>query len=128
MDYKWPENFSSHPLLEKMDGQTAIFKDGSSAENIDAIILCTGYLHDFCFLTENLKLKATNILYPGHLWKGIVFDKNPKIHFLGMQDQCFTFNMFDLMAWFSRDVILGKIEIPSKEERDIDQNLWIEKC
>jgi trimethylamine monooxygenase len=20
MDYKWPENFSSHPLLEKMDG------------------------------------------------------------------------------------------------------------
>jgi trimethylamine monooxygenase len=36
--------------------------------------------------------------------------------------------MFDLMAWFSRDVILGKIEIPSKEERDIDQNLWIEKC
>jgi trimethylamine monooxygenase len=49
-----------------------------------------------------------------------VFDKNPKIHYLGMQDQCFTFNMFDLMAWFSRDVILGKIEIPSTEEREID--------
>ena len=33
--------------------------------------------------------------------------------------------MFDVMAWFSRDVILGKIEIPSKEEREADQKLWV---
>jgi len=30
-----------------------------------------------------------------------------------MQDQWFTFNMFDAQAWWARDVIMGKIEIPS---------------
>ena len=34
-----------------------------------------------------------------------------------MQDQWFTFNMFDAQAWYIRDVILGKIELPSKKNR-----------
>ena len=29
-----------------------------------------------------------------------------------MQDQWYTFNMFDAQAWFVRDVILGKIAVP----------------
>ena len=35
--------------------------------------------------------------------------------YIGMQDQWFTFNMFDAQAWWARDVILGKIELPSKD-------------
>ena len=36
----------------------------------------------------------------------------PDLFYLGMQDQWFTFNMFDAQAWFIRDVIMGRIEIP----------------
>ncbi len=45
MGFKWPEsNFTERPLLEKLEGKTAFFKDGTTKE-VDAIILCTGYLH-----------------------------------------------------------------------------------
>jgi trimethylamine monooxygenase len=36
--------------------------------------------------------------------------------YLAMQDQWYTFNMFDAQAWYARDVILGKIELPSFDE------------
>jgi trimethylamine monooxygenase len=42
MPWKWPANFSTVPLLERVVGSTCFFKDGTS-KRIDAIILCTGY-------------------------------------------------------------------------------------
>ena len=47
--------------------------------------------------------------------------------YLGMQDQFHTFNMFDCQAWYARDVILGKIQMPSDSaiQKDIDE--WISK-
>ena len=36
--------------------------------------------------------------------------------YLGMQDQFYTFSMFDLQAWYARDFVLGLIGMPSKEE------------
>jgi trimethylamine monooxygenase len=38
---------------------------------------------------------------------------NPKLFYVGMQDQWFTFNMFDAQAWWVRDAIMGRIAIPS---------------
>ena len=29
-----------------------------------------------------------------------------------MQDQWFTFNMFDAQAWYARDLILGRLKVP----------------
>jgi len=41
--------------------------------------------------------------------------------YLGMQDQWYTFNMFDAQAWFARDIILGRIAAPATvEERLAD--------
>ena len=64
-------------------------------EEADAIILCTGYLHHFPFISEDLKLKTGNRLYPPMLYKGVVWQNNHKLFYLGMQDQFHTFNMFD---------------------------------
>ncbi len=55
--------FRERPLLQKVVGRTAHFKDGSTKE-VDAIILCTGYQHYFPFLPEDLRLKTTNRLWP----------------------------------------------------------------
>ena len=35
--------------------------------------------------------------------------------YIGMQDQWFTFNMFDAQAWYARDIVLGRIKLPRKE-------------
>ena len=112
MGFDWPDNWAEVPALVKVEGKTAHFKDGTSRD-VDAIILCTGYKHYFPFLPDDLRLKTVNRLAASDLYKGVAFVHNPKVFYIGMQDQWFTFNMFDAQAWWARDVIMGKIEIPS---------------
>ena len=113
MGYKWPDTWREVPLLERVGKRTAYFKDGSSKE-IDAILLCTGYLHHFPFMEDRLRLRTANRLATADLYKGVVWVRNPKLFYLGMQDQWYTFNMFDAQAWYVRDIILGKIALPDE--------------
>lgn len=119
MGYDWPDTWKEVPLLERVDKQTAYFKDGSS-KRVDAILLCTGYLHHFPFMEDRLTLRTTNRLATADLYKGVVWVGNPKLFYLGMQDQWYTFNMFDAQAWYARDIMLGRISVPSKEARAAD--------
>jgi trimethylamine monooxygenase len=113
MGFKWPENWAEVPLLDKVEGNTATFKDGSS-RRVDAIILCTGYLHHFPFMEDRLKLRTKNRLATADLYKGVVLTGNPKVFYLGMQDQWYTFNMFDAQAWYVRDILMGRIAPPAE--------------
>ena len=124
MGFKWPDGMKEVHYLDKLEGNKAIFKDGYE-QNTDVIILCTGYLHYFPFLEESLKLKTGNRLYPPQLYKGVVWQNNHQLMYLGMQDQFHTFNMFDCQAWFARDVIMNKIKLPSDEEIEKDINKWV---
>ena len=126
MGFHWPDNWKEVPLLTRVDKNTAHFKDGTTAE-VDAIILCTGYLHHFPFLPDDLKLVTENRLWPLGLYKGVVWENNPKLFYIGMQDQFYTFNMFDAQAWFARDVMMGRIELPSREEMQKDSMAWRER-
>ncbi|MFT5656915.1 MAG: trimethylamine monooxygenase [Gammaproteobacteria bacterium] len=119
MGFNWPDNWEELPLIEKVDGNTVTFIDGSKRD-VDAILLCTGYNHHFPFMAEDLRLKTNNRLYPVNLYNGVVWEHNPKLMYLGMQDQWFTFNMFDAQAWYARDVILGRVDLPSQPEMHSD--------
>lgn len=123
MGFDWPPGFEERPLLTHVTGRTAHFKDGTS-KDVDAIVLCTGYLHHFPFLPDDLRLKTRNRLYPPDLYKGIFWQANPKLMYVGMQDQYYTYNMFDAQAWYARDVILGRIALPSAAERAADMDTW----
>ena len=112
MGYEWPENWKEVPLLIKVEGDTAHFKDGTQTK-VDAIILCTGYKHHFPFLPDSLRLKTPNVLAADDLYKGTTYVHAPSLFYLGMQDQWFTFNMFDAQSWWVRDVIMGQISLPS---------------
>ena len=115
MGFKWPANWTEHHKLLYVDEDTAYFADGSSAK-VDAIILCTGYLHYFPFMAEDLRLKTHNCLYPKGLYQGVAWERNPRLFYIGMQDQWYTFNMFDAQAWAVRDMILGRIALPDEAE------------
>ncbi|MDN5748734.1 MAG: NAD(P)/FAD-dependent oxidoreductase, partial [Pseudonocardia sp.] len=119
MGFAWPENWKEVPLLKKVDGNTATFADGSVAR-VDAIILCTGYQHHFPFLPDDLRLKTANRLATADLFKGVVWVRNPKMFYLGMQDQWYTFNMFDAQAWYVRDIIAGRIQVPDSLEKRLE--------
>ena len=124
LGYKWPEGIKEVPLINRFEGDVAHFIDGSS-QRFDAVIMCTGYLFHFPFLPDELRLQTHNCLYPANLYKGIFWQQNPKLIYLGMQDQYFTFNMFDAQAWYARDVILDNIQLPELAARQADEATWL---
>ena len=126
MGFHWPEGMKEVHYMDRIEGDKAIFKDGTIQE-MDVLILCTGYLHHFPYLSEELKLKTHNRLYPPKLYKGVAWQDNPNLFYLGMQDQFHTFNMFDAQAWYVRDIIMNKISLPSNDEMEKDINNWVSK-
>ncbi len=86
MGYAWPDNWKKVPLLQRMEGKTAHFKDGTT-KDVDAVILCTGYKHYFPFMDNALRLSTPNVLASDDSYKGVAYIKNPNAFYIGMQDQ-----------------------------------------
>ena len=126
MGFKWPKEISERPLVQKLEGKTATFKDGSTAE-VDVIMMCTGYLHSYPFLRENLRLKSRNVLYPPGLFKGMVWQEggNNKLLYAGVQDQYYTYTMFDVVGLWLAKYILKDISLPDKSTMDADWKTWV---
>ena len=121
--YAWPEGMEELPGIDHVDGETVHFSNGETRE-FDAVILCTGYLHKYPFLSSDLALSSPNNIYPAGLYRGVVWQKNPKMYYLGAQDQWFTFNMFDAQAWYVRDLIMGRAKLPPAEQRAAHLKQW----
>ena len=89
MPYKWPEDpkckFTTVPLIKECKGKNVTFIDGS-VHHVDTIIMCTGYVHKFPFIEDDLRLECQNRLWIQDLWKGVVWNKNPNLLYLGMQN------------------------------------------
>jgi len=128
MGYNWPAEIEERPLLTTIDGNTISFKDGSSA-HVDAILLCTGYLHAYPFLPDELRLKSRNRLFPPNLYKGSLFlgGGNGKLFYVGAQDQYYTYTMFDQSALWCRNVIMGDIQLPNHEVMVADAKKWLKE-
>ncbi len=126
MSFHWPGNWETKPLLNKVKDKTVHFCDGSK-KAIDAIILCTGYLHHFPFMQDDIRLVTTNRLWTPGLYQGIALENNPRVMYLGMQDQFYTFTLFDAQAWWARDIILQRIKLPSAIDMSKHSTKWQER-
>ncbi|KAL9989181.1 hypothetical protein ACROYT_G003702 [Oculina patagonica] len=126
MGFKWPPQITEKPLLTKIEGSTIHFKDGSK-DDVDAIILCTGYLFFFPFLEERLRLKSPNAPYPPGLYKNTLWTEagNNKLLYIGMQDQLYSYTMFDAQAKWAVNHITGETKLPDKETMEKDMNKWL---
>merc|ERR1712203_993033 len=113
-------------LVQRLDGNEATFKDRSTAE-VDVIIMCTGYLHSYPFLREELRMKCKNLFYPPGLYKGMVWTAggNNKLFYCGAQDQCYTYTMFEVCALWIVKLIEGEISLPSTAEMEADWKRWV---
>jgi trimethylamine monooxygenase len=52
---------------------------------------------------------------------------NNKVHYLGIQDQCYTWTMFDAQALWALKSIMGDIKTPPREEMLKDIQEWIKR-
>jgi len=128
MGYVWPKEAEERPLVLKFDGKMATFKDGTTAE-VDVVMMCTGYLHSYPFLRDELRLKSKNVYYPPGLYKGMVWTEagNNKLLYCGVQDQFYTFTMFDVCAMWIVKLIEGELTLPSKEIMEENWGSWVAK-
>lgn len=55
---------------------------------------------------------------------GVVLMEQPKVFYMGMQAIPYTLNLFDAQAFVVRDVIMGTLQLPSKEKMLEDSELW----
>ncbi|XP_023330765.1 flavin-containing monooxygenase FMO GS-OX3 isoform X1 [Eurytemora carolleeae] len=129
MGFNWPKEITERPLVDRFEGKTVHFKDGSSSE-VDAVIMCTGYLHSYPYLREELRLKASNVLYPPGLYKGLVWQKggNNKLLYSGVQDQYYTYTMFDVCGLWIAKLIQGKVQLPDRDTMEKDWKTWHARC
>lgn len=129
MGYTWPKECEERPLVQRFDGNVATFKDGSTAE-VDVVMMCTGYLHSYPFLEEDLRMKSRNLLYPAGIYKGIVWTAggNNKLLYCGAQDQYYTYTMFDVCAAWIVKLIEGEMALPSTEVMEADWKRWAARC
>ena len=123
MNYTFPDNFEIKNEIDFIEKNIIFFKDGTS-KKFDCIIFCTGYIFNFPFLENDLKLKSDNLYVPKNLYKGMVFFDNPKLFYIGMQNQFFTFPLFEAQAYFIRNCILNKIQIPEKKKMIEEYQMW----
>jgi len=122
--FKWPKGIREIPQLVKFEDGLFHFADGST-DRFDVVMFCTGYQHHFPFLADEITLTdAKNLLHVDGLYKGVILNKNPRVMYIAMQDQYYTFTMFDAQACYARDYILGKFKIKDEKERTAEIKLW----
>ena len=70
-----------------------------------------------------------NVYYPKQLYKGVIYTKggDNRMMYLGMQNQAFSFPMFDAQALWSLQYILKNITVPCKEDVLKDIKTWSQR-
>ncbi|CAF1194279.1 unnamed protein product [Rotaria sordida] len=123
--YTWPAEIKTAPILVRMEGRQAHFKDGSSVDNIDAIIFCTGYRHYYPFMAKRFRLHCdVGEIIPPSLYKSIFWIDQPYLAYLGATRYLYTFPLFELQTALVRDVFLGNVKFPEKDQWQADLNEW----
>ncbi len=68
------------PNLERFEGRTAVFTDGSAAE-VDVVVYCTGYKVTFPFLDDRVIEPRENHV---DLFRRVVDPRHPGLYFVGL--------------------------------------------
>ncbi|XP_016144476.1 dimethylaniline monooxygenase [N-oxide-forming] 5-like isoform X1 [Sinocyclocheilus grahami] len=106
------------PNVQKFQGSTVVFDDGTVEEKIDAVILCTGYDYRFPFLPTSLSsgsdgdLKLYRRIFPPSL-------ERPTLAILGLiQTKGPIMPAAELQARWATRVIAGLNHLPPAEKMD----------
>ena len=85
---------------------------------LDIIIQSHTIMVNYC--REELRLKSKNVMYPPGLYKGIIWEEggNGKLLYVGVQDQFYTYTMFDVCALWAVKYIEGEMNVSDKQSRD----------
>lgn len=128
IDIEHKEDNTPHELPAKFR-----LADGSTICDIDAIILCTGYLISLPYLADyhnddmpvdqaSENVLVTNGLMYHNLHKDIFYIPDPSLIFVGVPYFSANFSLFDFQAQIVAAVLAGLAELPTKAEMRREYN------
>ncbi|CAH1119715.1 unnamed protein product [Phaedon cochleariae] len=122
---KIPDDIIIKPEIDEIFEHYVKFIDGSE-EEIDDIILCTGYRISLPFLTPQCGLEVDDH-YVKYLYKHTINVEHPSMAFVGMPKNIPLFPMFCLQARFYLAFLRGNITV-TKDEMRQDVEEYMEDC
>lgn len=105
-----------HPPISHVDGRTVVFEDGTQVENVEHIILGTGYSWTRHYLPQ---ITIRNNRIPG-LYQHVFYMSDPTLVFVGAIAAGFTFKVFEWQAVLAARFLAGRVQLPPIE----DQKEW----
>ena len=101
------------PNIERFDGPTVHFVDGSTAE-VDVVVYCTGYKVTFPFLDERFVSVRDNHV---DLYRRVVDPEHPGLYFVGLvQPLGAVMPLAEAQAEWVADLLQGTASLPAYDE------------
>ncbi|XP_041375778.1 flavin-containing monooxygenase FMO GS-OX-like 2 [Gigantopelta aegis] len=116
---QFPENVEVKAGIKCLKENSVVFLGGEEEEEIDSLILCTGYRFVFPFLSEDCKLDITDERVT-LLYKHMIHTQFPSLSFIGVCKLICPFPFFHMQVQLALAVLDGSVELPSKEDMDKD--------
>lgn len=110
--FKHPK-ISQHPTIERIEGRTVHFEDGTSVADVDHIIFGTGYSWTLPFLPQ---VPVRNNRVPD-LYQHVVWRHDPTLLFIGAVGAGLTFKVFEWQAVLAARLLAGRASLPPVEEQ-----------
>jgi thioredoxin reductase len=87
-----------HPPIQRLlRSGSVVFEDGVIADDVDAVINCTGYSYDFPFLDSSCGVRVTDgCVAP--LYKQLFHVEHPSLVFVGLPSVIIPFPLFDFQV------------------------------
>jgi Flavin-binding monooxygenase-like len=104
------------------------FANGHIEKNVDHVLLCTGYLYSFPFLSSLLPPAVTaDGNRPSNLFQHIFYYPRPTLTFIGLPQKIIPFPLSEAQAAVIARVYSGRLQLPSLSEMMTWEANWIAK-
>lgn len=120
-----PSNVCQKPGILKLNETSIVFKNGEE-ENVDVLMLCTGYRYEFPFLVGDCKVDIDDERVTP-LYKHIIHTKYPTLSFIGICKTVCPFPQFENQVRFVLCSLDGTLPLPSTVEMEADIRRDFEK-
>ncbi|BFZ19496.1 hypothetical protein BsWGS_22535 [Bradybaena similaris] len=109
-----PGNVQQKPGIKTINKGQVEFLDGSR-EDVDFLLLCTGYHYHYNFLSPEcgVEVKESRVT---PLYQHLIHTKYPNLAILGVCKVIIPFPLFQMQALFCRAILDGSLLLPSEAE------------
>ena len=112
LSFNLPANAEEKPTIINMYTKSIQFQDGD-CRKADVLILATGYLLDYPFLSETCKINVKNGRIQS-LYKQIFNTHMPTMCFIGITAPVIQFRVTDAQVQYTCAVLRGDVKLPAK--------------